>query len=120
MDLIQIDDVNFKTPQTAFTFAANGVCLQRCANPSFVVPDALAFCEYKRTRCAAGKSPSDHLFRMAETIERGRIDPVHAMVERSVNGGNGVAIILRPHASCPTASTNGPSTDADRADAQIA
>src|ERR1700730_2245902 len=57
---------------------------------------------------------------MAETIERSRVNPVEAVIQRSVNCRNGVVLVLRPHASVPATSTNRPRADSEGSDVEVA
>jgi hypothetical protein len=57
---------------------------------------------------------------VAQTIERGGVDPIHSMVQSSMNGRNRVAVILRTHASFPTTPADRPSANSDWSDMKIA
>src|SRR5579871_4158109 len=61
-----------------------------------------------RSRCAVLESASDHFLRVAQTVKCGGIDPVHSVVESSVDRRNRVAVILRTHTSIPTTTADRP------------
>src|ERR1035438_3714406 len=56
---------------------------------------------------------------MAQPIDRGSIDPVDAPVKASVNGGDGLSVVLRAPREFPLSPTNRPSSHANWRDLQV-
>ena len=56
---------------------------------------------------------ANHLFRVAETIDGGRVDPVDAEIEGAVNGAYGIGVILRAPGELPVPSADGPGAESD-------
>jgi hypothetical protein len=50
---------------------------------------------------------------MAKAVDRGRIDPIDALVERRVDRRNRLAIFLRPPVEFPAGAADGPRAKAD-------
>src|SRR5882762_9749603 len=84
------------------------------------VPAESAFGEYIRSWPGPGRErASDHLFGVAQAINRRGVDPVHAQLERSMNRGHGVVVILFSPGELPARAANGPGPVAHRRDKEI-
>src|ERR1035437_10386791 len=57
---------------------------------------------------------------MPESVNRGGIDPVHATIERSADGGNRLVAILRSPGERPSSAAHRPRPHADRGQVHIA
>ena len=57
---------------------------------------------------------------MAQAVDGGGIDPVHAAIERRVDGGDGFVVVLRSPGERPSAAAHRPGADADRRQFHIA
>ena len=62
---------------------------------------------------APRQRPRHHFFGMAQPVDGGRIDPVHAAIERRVDGGDGFVVVLRSPGERPSAAAHRPRADAD-------
>ena len=71
--------------------------------------------------CAAPlfQRPGDDLFRVAQPIDGGRVDPVDAQFERAMNGGDGLVVVLRSPGELPVPAADGPRAKPDRRQLQI-
>ena len=65
------------------------------------------------------ESAGDYLFRVAEPIDGGRIDPVHAGIEGGADGAHRFGIVLRSPAEGPTAAADGPGANAEGGNHQV-
>ena len=90
--------------------------------PVVGVPDEAALGEDHRPP-AGGELPQrlpHHLLGVAEAVDAGRVDPVHARVDGVDDGLDRIRVVLRPPAEGPVAASDGPGSQADRRDLEIA
>src|SRR5260370_21071374 len=74
--------------------------------------DALG--ENKRPRAAPYlQRARDDLFGTTQAVEGGSVDPVDAQLQRAMNGGNRIGVVLRAPGKFPATSTEGPGAEAD-------
>src|SRR5437867_1181431 len=84
------------------------------------VPPESAFGEYIGPRPRPCRErPGDDLFRVTQAIDRRGIDPVHAQLQRAVNGGDGVVVVLFSPGELPSCAANRPGAVADGCNEQI-
>jgi len=57
---------------------------------------------------------------MAETVDGGGVDPVDAVVEGGVDGGDGLVVILWAPGELPAAAAHGPGADSDGSEFEVA
>ena len=79
MDLIQVNDVNTEPLQTGFNFTPQRGGFEIMAHIAVLVPDQGALGEDVRP-LATLDSFAYYGFRVAQTIDRGGIDPVDAQI----------------------------------------
>src|SRR5947209_6825578 len=120
MNLIEVDNIGLQPPETCLTFASNRFALKRSTDLPTAVPHALAFREDVWARRSPLKSSGNNLLRMAEPIQCCGINPVKAIVQGRVNGGNGIVFVLAAHAAVPPSAADGPGADSDRRNLKIA
>src|SRR5258707_14043462 len=89
-------------------------------NLSTLVPANAALGKYigPPSRPFAQRPRNDH-FRVAQTVSRSRIDPIDAPFQGTVNGGDGVVVILSAPGKFPAPAANRPGAEADRSDFQV-
>ncbi len=119
VDLVQVDDVQLQTPQAVFAFATDGIGFQNAANVARLIPHPLAFGEYVRKVGAARQGARHDLLGMAQAVNGGRIDPVHASVQGCLDGRDGFVIVLRSPGEFPASAAHRPCTDADGREVHI-
>src|SRR5215831_6213401 len=61
----------------------------------------------------------DDFFRMAETVDRGGVDPVDAEVDGFANGRDALGVVLSAPRERPPAAADGPRSEADRRDGEV-
>ena len=120
VDLVKIDHVRLEAAQAVLALAANRIGLERGADVSCGVPYPFALGEHIGTWGAPANCPGDYFFRVTQSVERGGVNPVEAVIQSGMDGGNRVAIILRPHAAVPATSAHGPGANSDGSNAEVA
>src|SRR5262249_18632091 len=65
------------------------------------------------------EGPRDDLLRVAQPVDGRGVDPVDAGVQRLLDGGDGVAVVLGPPGEFPARPADGPGPEADRGDEQV-
>ena len=120
MDLVEINYINLQALEAGFDFAADRLCFQAATYLTPLVPHQLALGKNIGTLGAALQRLGNHLLGVSETVDGRGIDPVHAGVERSVNGGNRVIVILLAPAELPAAAAHRPGPDTERRNLHIA
>ncbi len=113
VNLIEVDAFHSETLQAALGFPANGSGLEVVRDSALLVPDQAAFGEHVRTLAQIFDRSSDDCFRVAQTVDGGRIDPVQSPIEARVNGFDGVLIVLRSPGKFPFPAAHRPCADAD-------
>jgi hypothetical protein len=120
VNLIEIDYVQLETAQAGFHLTADGVRFQALADFAALVPHPLAIGKDERFAGAAFQRARHHFFGMAQTMDRGRIDPVDSGVQRGVDGRPGFVVVMRSPGESPTAAAHRPRADADGRDLHVA
>jgi len=112
--LVEIDRIHLQAAETVLAFAANGDGAEFFPNFSFLVPaqDAL------RKNVGARAAPflqraSDDFLGVAQAVNGGSVDPVDAQLQRAVNRGDGIGVVLRTPGKFPTATTESPGAKSD-------
>jgi hypothetical protein len=80
MNLVEIGHIGSQSAQAVFAFAPNRLSLEARANRALRIPDPLALGKHVGHWCASFEGARDNLFRVAETIERSRANPVEAVI----------------------------------------
>ena len=75
--------------------------------------------KHQRLMRGGFQRPPHHLFRMAQPIDGGRINPVHALIEGLVDGVNRFLIVLGSPCELPVSAPNCPRPKADRRQLKI-
>lgn len=113
MDLVKIDDVHTQAAQASLHLGANHFGLEIWEELPLVVPRAATLGRDQRAGSHLSQSAPDHLLGMAQAVSGRGVDPFDAQIECSVNGGDGLAIILRAPREGPAAATYRPRPKAD-------
>ena len=87
--------------------------------PEFLAPEHRALGEDVGLLLAAFERPCHHFFRMAQSVDRGCIDPVDAKVEGALDRGDRIVVVLRSPAKLPVATADGPGAKTDGGDVQV-
>jgi hypothetical protein len=75
-----------------------------------------AFVEGVGPLLEAGEGATDDLLGAAEAVGGGGVDPVDAQLERPLDRGDRVAVLLRPPAELPAGAADRPSAEPDAGD----
>src|SRR5467141_4491205 len=123
--LIEVDAFYSQPAKRSFAFAPYGVRLEhttRFFHRIVAIPNEAAFREHIRPfgRWQITQQAPDNFFRMAQPIDRRRIDPVDAVVESLTHGGQGVGIILRSPSKGPASASDRPRAKSNRCDMEPA
>src|SRR5579862_1489749 len=122
MELVEINSVHTQTAKGGFAFAPYGIWLQSSLRLShgiaFESHAALSESKWTLRLRNIAQKPSDHFLRMAEPINRGRINPVDAQIDRVAHRGDGLGVVLVPPAVGPAASADCPGTEPNCGDFQ--
>src|SRR5450631_1841954 len=120
MDLVKIDHVDGKAAKTVLDFAANRVGAQYFLHFTVGIAAQAALGEDVRFGSAPLlKSPAHHFLGVSQTVDGGRVDPVDAQFERTVNGGDGFVVVLRSPGELPTRAADGPGSIAHSSYVQV-
>ncbi len=119
VDLVEVDAVHAQPAQAGLALAPDGVGLEAVADLAVLVPNHAAFGEDVGALPHAMQGAGDDLLRAAEAVDGGRVDPVDAGVERLVNGGDGVGVVLGAPAPFISRAADGPGAEAHRRDVQV-
>ena len=115
VNLVQIDALRLQTAEALFDLPANRLRIEAVPRISRRVPHEAALREHVRpvaARDIAQCLPDDFL-RMAEPVDRGRVNPVETPIDRAPNRRDGVGVVLRPPPESPLAADR-PGAQADR------
>src|SRR6185437_13772691 len=80
MNLIEIDHIRLQPPQAGLKLAPQRIRLQAAADLTLLIPEARTFRKDIRAVCAPLQRPGNDLFRMPQSIDGSRINPVDAQV----------------------------------------
>ena len=120
MDLVQVDDIDFKTAETVVTFNSDRFAAERIIELTFIVPDHSAFREHIRARSRpVGQCLGNNFFGMSESVNGGGIDPVYTLFKRTMNRCDRISILLVSPAKLPTAAANRPGAKTDRSNFEV-
>src|SRR5260370_3208692 len=112
--LVEIDVVGLQAAETVFAFPADRIGTEFLPHFSLVVPSQDALGENIGTRAAPFlQRARDDLFGVTQAVDGGSVDPVDAQLQRAMNRGNGIGVVLRAPRKFPATSTEGPSADDD-------
>ncbi len=114
MHLIEIDRVYLQAAETVFAFPANRSGAESFSDCSFFIPLQSALRENVRTRAAPFlQRARDDVFGVAQAVDGRGVNPVDAHLQRAMNCGDGIGVVLRAPGKLPAAATKGPGTKAD-------
>src|SRR5262249_40053866 len=120
MHLIQIDRVHTETAQAVFALLAYRFGAEVLMNLAGFVPAQNTLCENIRSRPRPlAESASDDFLGMAHSVNRCRINPIHAELKRPMDRRNRVRIFLMAPRKFPTRASDGPGAKTHRGDGQI-
>src|SRR5258708_35169049 len=109
MDLVQIDDIDGEAAEAVLDFFTDRISAQYFVHLTFETPAQAAFGTDVRPRTAPVlQRAADDFLRVSQTVDGGRINPVDAEFERTVNGGNGVVVVLRSPGELPARAADRP------------
>src|SRR5690242_2083993 len=81
--LVEIDDIDLQAAQAVFAFLADRIAAVILADVALFIPAQDTFCENVRPRSAQVlQRLGNNLFRMADSINCGSVNPVHAEFDR--------------------------------------
>src|SRR4029077_16411590 len=120
MDLIEVDHVDLQPLETRLGFPANGRGLEVVRNFSGFIPDKAALGEGIRARTKLLDSAADDHLRVPQPVGRCGINPIHAVIQARMDRGDGFAVILRAPSEFPLSSPNGPGSNPNRRNPQVA
>ena len=89
------------------------------ADLALLIPDHAALGKDVRPVAHAFEGAGDYLFRVAESIDGGSIDPVDAVVQCFPDRGHGVVVVLGAPGEFPTRAADGPRPETNRRDEQV-
>ena len=93
--MVKIDYVEGKAAKAVLDFAANRVRPQYFLHLALGIPAQAALGKDVRSGAAPLlQSTADHFLGVSEAVDGGRVDPVHAEFERTVNGGDRFVVVL--------------------------
>src|SRR5207302_7497675 len=115
----EVEDVDSESPQAGLALAPDRLGLQAVADLAMLVPNHAALGEHVRPLAHALEGAGDDLFGMPQAVDRGGIDPIDARIQRFVDRGQGVNVVLATPGELPAASADRPSPEADRSDEQV-
>ena len=121
VDLVQVNAVHLQALERTFDFLENLFAIGVAIGETHLVGQHAAL--GGDDHLAAGPllhRASDHLLGFAEAVGVRRVDPVDAAIERLMNGSDGVRVLLRSPAHAPVIPANGPSTEPDGREFEIA
>src|SRR5262249_59016348 len=93
---------------------ADGLRVEAAEDVPSLVPRRRALREDERSLVEAPQRPLDHLLRVAEPVCAGGVDPVDAMLERTVDRSDRLLVVLRAPALDPAAPADRPRAEPDR------
>src|SRR4029077_17040560 len=104
-----------KPLKRCFTFAPNGFrfedALGRLHGVAWIPCQAALGEEQRALRCGKfAEEFANDFFRMSQSVDGSRVDPVDAQIQGMAHGRNGIGVVLRPPAEGPSATANGPRT----------
>ena len=114
MDLVEVDNIDIQPAQTVLALATNGIRFQIAMDISLFVPAQTAFSENVRPRSRPGfQCKRDHFLGMAHSVNGGRIDPVNAKLECSMDRADRCFVVLIAPAKFPARAADGPCAKAN-------
>src|SRR5689334_19734457 len=116
MQLIQIDAFDPEPTKAVVTLLRDVVFARRLLGRVDVDAETKLGEDVRATRRRKrlDRAPND-FFRMSGTVNRRRVDPIHAVIDRCVNRLDARAIVL----AAPLPSADGPAAQANRGDVEI-
>src|SRR6267378_7439053 len=89
-------------------------------NVSLLIPAQTAFRENVRSRSRPRpQSKRDYFLGMSHAVNGGRVDPVNTKLERAMNRGDRLFVILLAPPKFPARAANSPSAKTDRRDGKV-
>src|SRR5229473_5858416 len=102
MDLVKIDRLHLQATQAVLAFAPDGSSAEFLSNVPFFVPAKNALGKNVRPRAAPIFYRAGYdFFGMAHAVYSCRVDPIDAKLERTMNRGDRIRIILRAPGEFP-------------------
>src|SRR5579864_909605 len=122
MKLVEIDSFHTQAAQGSLAFAPYGIWLQSSLRLShgiaFESHAALGENQRALRLWNIAQKPSHHFLRMAQPINRGRINPIDAQIDRVAHRRDGLGVVLVPPAVRPATSADCPGTESNCGDFQ--
>ena len=87
VDLIEVDRVDPEAFETRIDLAQDRVPLQLVHDPAAASVEQRCLREHVRVVLASGKRPADDFLGVPEAVDRGRVDPIDAELERPLDCG---------------------------------
>src|ERR1700694_2674 len=120
MDLVEIDHIDGEAAEAVLDFFTDRLSTQYFVYLTLETPAQAAFGKDVRLGSAPVlQRAADDFLGVPQTVDGGRVDPINAEFERTVNGGNGVVVVLRSPGELPARAANGPGSVAHGSDVQV-
>src|SRR5205085_11882571 len=116
MDLVEVDRVDREPAQARLALTQQRVALQGLHGRAVRAFGLAALGEDERPLVEAGERAADDLLGVAEAVLGGGVDPVDAELERAVDGGDRLVVVLLAPAPVVLRAADRPGAEADAAD----
>src|SRR5215203_989850 len=112
VDLVEVYGLHLQPTEALLALALYGVLLEVVGDVATLVPYLGALGEDVGTLRNALEGPGHELLGVAEAVDGGGIDPVHAELDGPPYGPHRLVVVLRAPGGAPSAPTYGPATEA--------
>ena len=117
MHLVEVDA---EPPRAGFALRPHRTGLEALADLTLLVSCAGALGEDIGTGRDSLDRAGDHFLGMAEAVDGGGVDPIHAFIESRADSRDGLVVVLRSLGEGPATASHGPGADPDGRDLQVA
>jgi hypothetical protein len=108
VDLVEVDRVDAEALEAGLRLAQDRVGLEAVLHASSRPLDQRALREDVWPVGHPGDRAADHRLRAPEAVGRGGVDPVHAEIDRALDGRDRLFVVLRSPPELPAAATDRP------------
>src|ERR1039458_4171039 len=120
VDLVKIDYVDGKAAKAILDFAADRVGDQYFLYLTVGIPAQATLGKDVWSGAApAFQRPADYFLGVPQTVDCGRVDPVDAEFERTMNSGDRFVVVLRTPGELPARAADGPGPVAHSSNVQV-
>jgi hypothetical protein len=118
VNLVEVDRVDAQARQARLDLTADRVALEAVHDPAAAAVEQRRLGEDVRSLRHSLKRAADDLLGMSEPVRGRGVDPVHAQLERPVDRGERLLVVLRAPGELPATAADGPRAEADAGDVQ--